>query len=152
MGLLDGLLKQAMGGGGNNAAGLGNLASMVASNPQIVTALAGLLSTSDTSVGGNAGLAGLMSAFQSKGLGDLVSGWVSTGQNPPVSAAQLSEVLGQDTLSQFASKAGISASDAGSILAGLLPAAIDQLTPDGNMPDAGSIEKSLASFISGLGR
>ena len=152
MGLLDGLLKQAIGGGGSDASGLGNLASMVASNPQIVAALAGLLSTRDTSVGGSAGLAGLVSAFQNKGLGDLMSGWVSSGPNPQVSAAQLSQVLGQDTLGQFASKAGVPVSDAGSILAGLLPAAIDQLTPDGNLPDTGSLEKSLAGLISNFGR
>lgn len=152
MGLLDGLMKQATGGGSTEAGGLGNLASMVASNPQIVAALAGLLSTRDASVGGNAGLGGLVSAFQSNGLGDLMSGWISSGPNPAVSASQLSQVLGQDTLGQFASKAGVPVSGAGSLLAGLLPAAVDQLTPDGTMPDTGSLEKSLASLISGLVR
>ena len=151
MGFLDGFLKQAMGGQGE-AGGLGGLVSMVAKNPQIVSALAGLLSTRDASVGGSGGLGGLVGAFQNKGLGDMISGWISTGPNPPVSAAQLSDVLGQDTLAQFANKAGVPVSEAGSILAGLLPAAIDHLTPDGKLPETNALESSLSSLLSGLGR
>jgi uncharacterized protein YidB (DUF937 family) len=151
MGLLDGLLKQAT-GGQSNASGLGGLMSVVASNPQIIAALAGLLSTRDASIGGSGGLGGLVNAFQSKGLGDMMSNWISTGPNPPVSAAQLTDVLGQDTLSQFASRAGVPASDAGSLLAGLLPAAIDQLTPDGKVPETSALESTLGSLLAGLGR
>ena len=151
MGLLDQLLNQA-GGGQSNAGGLGGLLSMVTSNPQIVSALTGLLSTQDTSVGGSGGLGGILSAFQQNGLGDLASSWVAKGPNPPVSADQLTQVLGQDTVGQFASKAGVPMSDAGSLLAGLLPAAIDHLTPDGQVPDTNSIENSLSSLLSGLRR
>jgi len=97
MGFLDGLLKQAMGGQGD-ASGLGGLVSVMSKNPQILTALTGLLSTRDASVGGSGGLSGLVGAFQKKGLGDMISGWISTGPNPPVSAAQVPDVLGQETL------------------------------------------------------
>jgi len=151
MGFLDGLLKQAMGGQGG-ASGLGGLVSTVSKNPQILAALSGLLSTRDTSIGGSGGLAGLVDAFQKKGLGDMISGWISTGPNPPVSATQVTDVLGQETLGQFASKAGVPVSDAGSLLAGLLPAAINHLTPDGNVPEANVLERSLTSLLSGLGR
>src|SRR5262245_23447286 len=151
MGFLDGLLKQAM-GGQSDEGGLGSLVSMVSRNPQIVTALAGLLSTRDASIGGSGGLGGRVGAFKQNGLGDMVSSWISTGPNPPVSAAQVTDVLGQDTLRQFATKAGVPVSDAGSLLAGLLPAAIDHLTPDGKVPDASTLESSLASLLSGLAR
>ena len=151
MGFLDGLLKQTMGGQGD-ASGLGGLVSMVSQNPQIVTALAGLLSTRDASIGGSGGLGGLVGAFQNNGLGDMVSSWISTGPNPPVSAAQLTDVLGQDTLRQFASKANVPVSDASSLLAGLLPVAIDHLTPDGKIPEPNTLESSLTSLLSGLGR
>jgi uncharacterized protein YidB (DUF937 family) len=97
--------------------------------------LRSLLSTRDASVGGNGGLAGLVGAFQGKGMGDLISSWIANGPNPPITASQLSDVLGADTLSQFAGKAGVPASQAGSLLAGLLPAAVDHLTPDGKIPD-----------------
>ena len=150
MGFLDGILKQAMGGQAN-AGGLAGLATMVSKNPQILTALAGLLSTRDVSVGGSGGLAGLIGAFQSKGLGDMVSSWISTGPNPPVSAAQVTDALGQETIGQFARKAGVPVSEAGSILAALLPAAIDHLTPDGKVPEANSLEGSLTALL-GLGQ
>jgi uncharacterized protein YidB (DUF937 family) len=148
VGFLDGIMKQAMG----DAGGLAGLATIVSKNPQILTALAGLLSTRDASVGGSGGLAGLIGAFQSKGLGDMVSSWISTGPNPPVSAAQVTDALGQDTIEQFARKAGVPASEAGSILAALLPAAIDHLTPDGKVPETNSLEGSLTALLSGLGR
>ena len=151
MEFLDGLLKQAM-GGQNNASGLSSVASMVANNPQILTALSSLLSTRDASIGGSGGLGGLVGAFQKKGLGDMISSWISTGPNPPVSAAQVTDVLGQETLEKFASKAGVPMSEAGSLLAGLLPAAIDHLTPDGKVPETSALESSLTALLSGLGR
>jgi len=149
MEFLDGLLKQAM-GGQNNASGLSSVASMVANNPQILTALSSLLSTRDASIGGSGGLGALVGAFQQKGLGDVVSSWISTGPNPPVSAAQVTDVLGEETLGQFARKAGVPVSDAGSLLAGLLPAAIDHLTPGGTVPATNTLENSLTSLLSGL--
>jgi len=151
MGLFDSIVNQATGGQGNTG-GLGGLLSMVASNPQIVSALAGLLSTRDTSVGGAGGLGGVISAFQQHGLGDVASNWVSNGPNPPVSADQVTQALGQDTISQFASKAGVPVSDAGSLLATLLPAAVDHLTPGGVVPDTHSLEHSLSSLVASLRR
>ena len=148
MGLLDGLLKQALGGGQGGS--LGGLVDLVAKNPQIIAAVAGLLSTRDTSVGGSGGLGGLISAFQGKGLGDMMSSWISTGPNPPVSAAQVTDVLGGDTMGQFARKAGIPMGEAGSILAGLLPTVIDKLTPEGKVPDTNSLENTLSSLLGKL--
>ena len=147
MGLLDGMLKQALGGGPGGGA-LGGLMDMVVKNPQIVTAVAGLLSTRDTSIGGSGGLAGIVSAFQNKGLGSIVSSWISAGPNPPITATQLTDVLGADTLGQFAQKAGVPAAEAGSLLAGLLPTVIDKLTPDGKLPDTDSLEGTLSSLLS----
>jgi uncharacterized protein YidB (DUF937 family) len=147
MGLLDQLLNQAT-GAQQNAGGLGGLLSMVTANPQIVSALAGLLSTQNTSIGGPAGLGGILSSFQQNGLGNLVSSWVSTGQNAPVSPEQVSQALGPDTVGQFANQAGVPVSDAGSLLAQLLPAAVDHLTPNGQVPDTDSLEQSLSAIVS----
>ena len=150
MGPFDGMLKQAL-GGGQGAGGLGGLMDMVMKNPQIVSAVAALLSSRDTSVGGSGGLGGLVSAFQKKGLGDMISSWISTGPNPPISAAQLTDVLGGDTMGQFARKAGVPVAEAGSLLAGLLPTAIDKLTPDGKLPDSDSLESTLSALLTKLG-
>jgi uncharacterized protein YidB (DUF937 family) len=150
MGLLDGFLNQLKDGQGDDN-GLGSLISMAAKNPQIVAAVAGLLSTRDTSVGGSGGLGGLVGAFQKHGMGDMVSSWISSGPNPPITAAQLSQVLGSDTMAQFARKSGVPVGEAGSLLAGLLPTVIDKLTPDGNMPDTNSLEGTLGSLLAGFG-
>jgi len=147
MGLLDGILKQAMGGQSSE----GDLAGLVG-NPQILAALTGLLSTRDSSIGGSGGLSGLVSAFQQKGLGDMVSSWISTGPNPAISAAQVTDVLGGDTINQFASKAGVPEAEAGRVLAGLLLKVIDQLSPEGKLPEISSLENTLSSLLAGLGR
>ena len=42
------------------------------------------------------GLSGLLQQFHDKGLGSLVSSWVSTGQNLPISADQIQHVLGSE--------------------------------------------------------
>ena len=126
MGMLEDLMKQA-----------GGVAEIVQKNPQAVAAILALLSTKNTSVGGSGGLGGLVSQFQQAGLGDMMSSWISTGPNPPISAQQVTQVLGSDVLSQFAKQAGVSHGDAGSLLASLLPSVVDHLTPDGQVPHAG---------------
>ena len=55
-----------------------------------------------SSIGGSGGLGGLISAFQQKGLGDMISSWISTGPTPAISATQVTDVLGAVTISQFA--------------------------------------------------
>ena len=80
----------------------------------------------------------------------MMSSWISKGPNPPVSAAQVSDVLGADTMAQFAAKAGVPATEAPSALAGVLPEVINELTPKGKVPKTSSLEKTLGSLLSGL--
>lgn len=131
---------------------LGSIAGMVAKNPQIVAAAVALLSTKDSSVGGSGGLGSLVSAFQGKGLQDVLSSWVSTGANQSISPSQLESILGKDTLGQFAKKAGIGSSDAGSVLASLLPELVNHVTPKGSMPETSSLESALGGILASLGR
>lgn len=97
--------------------------------------------------GQGGGLSGLVEAFQNKGFGDIVSSWVGTGQNMPVSAQQLQSVLGNEYVQQIAAKAGISPDSAGSALAGLLPLIVDKLTPNGQLPADGG---GLLDVVKGL--
>jgi uncharacterized protein YidB (DUF937 family) len=83
------------------------------------------------------GLTGLVSMFTQGGLGHLVSSWISTGQNLPISASQITQVLGSQQLNQLAAKAGLSPQAAGAGLAQLLPSLVDRLTPDGKLPEVG---------------
>jgi uncharacterized protein YidB (DUF937 family) len=154
MGFLDDLMKQAGAANTNQKQGGGGLDSiiaMAARNPQIVAAILSLLSRRDRSVGGSEGLGGLAQIFQQKGLGDLISSWITTGPNPPVSASQLTDALGEQTVKEFAAKAGVPESQAGDILAALLPSVIDRVTPEGNLPDNDTLESKLGDLLSGFG-
>ena len=86
------------------------------------------------------GLSGLVQQFHDKGLGGLVSSWVGTGQNLPVSADQLQHVLGSEQVKEIAAKAGISPDMVTSHLSQLLPMLIDKMTPNGQMPQGGLVD------------
>jgi uncharacterized protein YidB (DUF937 family) len=141
MSLLDDVMK--------NVGGLEGLASFAAKNPQIIAAAATLLSSKDTSVGGNGGLGGLISAFDQNGLGEVMGSWLGSGQNQAIGADQIAKVVGNDALSQFASKAGIGLAEAGPALAAVLPLLIDKLSPQGRAPEPSSLESTLGSLLSG---
>ena len=85
----------------------------------------------------NGGLAGLASLFQQNGLGQMIASWISTGPNPPISAAQITQVLGSEKISELAAKAGLSPQAAGASLAQLLPTLVDRMTPNGQIPQGG---------------
>ena len=112
---------------------MGSLISMVANNPQLMQAVIAMLSN-DSSQGG---LGGLIAKFQRAGLGNVVSSWVGSGQNQPVSGEQLTDVLGADTMAELAEKLGTSQGDAAGQLSDILPDLIDRLTPQGQAPAGG---------------
>ena len=99
------------------------------------------------------GLSGLLQQFHDKGLGGLVTSWVSTGQNLPISADQIQHVLGSEQVKELAAKAGISPEVASSHLAEFLPMLIDKLTPNGQVPQASSsLLESGLSMLKGLAK
>ena len=142
MGLLDSVLGSVMGGqqqagagpaGGAAMGGLGGLIGMVASNPQMLQVITGMLSND----GAQGGLGGLMAKFQQAGLGDAAKSWVGSGENHAVTGDQMTSALGEGTIADLAAKMGMSNSDAAGSLAGMLPGLIDKLTPNGAAPEGG---------------
>lgn len=85
------------------------------------------------------GLAGLVQSLQQGGLAEVVNSWVSTGQNMPVSGQQLASALGGDQLQNIAAQLGVSPEQASGSLADLLPQVVDQLTPNGQLPEGGDL-------------
>ena len=81
------------------------------------------------------GISGLVSAFQKNGLGEVVASWISNNTNLPISAAQIQSVLGQGTLQDLAAKTGLSTNEVASNLSEHLPGLVDQLTPNGQLPN-----------------
>ena len=69
------------------------------------------------------------------GLGQQAQSWVSTGQNLPISAEQITQVLGSGQLRDIAKQLGIDHTDAAGGLADLLPQVVNHLTPNGAVQD-----------------
>lgn len=93
---------------------------------------------------GAGGLGGLVQKFKDQGLHDVVSSWVSTGQNLPVSPDQLQKVFGSQQMQDMAAKLGLSPDALGGQLSQLLPKVVDHLTPNGTIPEHGAVESGLA--------
>ena len=85
------------------------------------------------------GLEGLIRSFQQGGLGDIVNSWVAKGQNLPVSGEQIESVLGGSVLQDLAAQLGVSPQQASGSLADVLPQLIDQMTPNGELPQGGDL-------------
>ena len=132
MGLLDEMGGKALSSmlGGNSSPLLSGLLQMISNQP--------------------GGLSGFLQGFQEKGLGSLVSSWTGTGQNMPISAEQISHVLGGDQVKQLAASAGMTPDAAGASLSQLLPMLVDHLTPNGQMPQQSNLVEMGMKLLSSL--
>ena len=96
------------------------------------------------------GISGLVEKFQQNGLGNIVSSWIGTGANLPVSADQIQQVLGNEQIQAFAQKAGIVPETASAQLAEVLPDMVDKLTPNGEVPQGGDLMSIGTKLLQGL--
>ena len=94
------------------------------------------------------GIGAVVSKLKEGGLGDTVSSWVGTGSNSEADGKRLSSSLGQDRVKQVAKDAGVSEDEAEQGIASSLPAIIDQLTPDGRVPQDGTALTGLRASLS----
>uniref|UniRef100_A0AAU2JMT0 YidB family protein n=1 Tax=Streptomyces sp. NBC_00049 TaxID=2903617 RepID=A0AAU2JMT0_9ACTN len=133
---LGSLLGGLLGGGGQGGGGQGG--------GNILGALLGALTGGQggAQAAGGAGsnpLGGLLDMLTKSGLVDQAQSWVGTGENQPVSGAQIKEALPAGTLQQVAEQAGVSPEKAADEIAQVLPQAVDRLSPSGTLP-SGSLE------------
>jgi uncharacterized protein YidB (DUF937 family) len=89
------------------------------------------------------GVQGLVETFNEKGLGEVMSSWIGKGENLPISAEQIQQVLGSAQIQQIAEKLGVSTDDASSGLAEMLPQIVDKLTPEGSLPTQDLLHQGL---------
>lgn len=137
MSMFGNILGTVLGNMGQQGGGLGALASV-----------AGSLLAND---GEHGGLGGLVGKFQQAGMGDVIGSWVGSGQNMPISAEQLQNVLGSDAVASIAQKMGLNSGDALGQLSQMLPGLVDKLTPNGSAPAAGLGNLGdLAGMLGGL--
>jgi len=134
MGLLDEVLSMA---GSSSTQG----------SQQRATTLGAIISYIDSPQVG--GLAGLQNMFQQGGLGHIISSWISTGQNLPISANQLQNVLHSGALQQVAQQAGLDPAQLTNLMSTLLPHLVDKLSPNGQLPDASALQQMLKGLAAG---
>jgi uncharacterized protein YidB (DUF937 family) len=137
MGLLDSIVGQVTGALGDAAPGAGQV------HPGLMDVVSTLLTNSQSG-----GMQGLISQFEQQGLGHIVQSWVGTGENLAISPDQVQAVLGEPHIQAVAQKLGLSTADVTNQLAGLLPHAVNSVTPDGAVPQGDLLSQALSAFTS----
>ena len=94
-------------------------------------------------LGGENGLdlSSIISGISENGLGEVVSSWIGSGENLPISVDAITDLLGSEKVSEFASQLGLTEESAKGALADVLPNLIDKATSGedsiiGNMLDS----------------
>ena len=91
----------------------------------------------------NGGLGGLLKQFQENGQGDVAHSWIGTGPNKTISEGDLASALGGDTLNTLSQQTGMGRDDLLEGLRQYLPRLVDQLTPDGRVPNEDEAQRLL---------
>ena len=81
----------------------------------------------------NGGLEGVLAKFNDAGFAEQAASWISKGNNLPISAEQVTEVLGSDSIAGIAEKLNLSPDSISEKIAEYLPQAIDKMTPNGEV-------------------
>jgi len=108
----------------------------------ITDALGGLLGNSE----GGLDLGSLVGGLGENGLGEIVGSWLGGGENSPISMDQITDLLGADKISEFASSLGLSEDSAKGALADALPQVVDQATSG-----EGSMIEDMLAQVGGTG-
>lgn len=87
--------------------------------------------------GQTGGLRGLVERFEETGLGNVIQSWIGTGENVPITAEQLHEVLREGQIQQIAEETGMDEQRVEHELTDMLPKLVDTLTPAGHIPAGG---------------
>lgn len=90
----------------------------------IANALNGLIGNGE----GGLNLGALVGGLSQNGLGEIVGSWLGNGENKSISMDQITDLLGSDKISEFASQLGVSEESAKGALADSLPQVVDQAT------------------------
>ncbi|CAA6806558.1 MAG: Unknown protein [uncultured Sulfurovum sp.] len=93
---------------------------------------------------GGIDLSNIMSGLSENGLGSVVGSWLGNGENEAISMDSITDLLGGDKVSEFASSLGLSEESATGALADMLPNIIDKATSG-----EGSIIDSMLDQVGG---
>jgi uncharacterized protein YidB (DUF937 family) len=107
--------------------GLSKDEAATASSPDFLSGFAEMLQ--------KLGLSSLVEKFKEHGLSDVIHSWIGKGENLPISAEKLHQILGPDTIEALAQKVGLPPGKATELLAKILPGLVDKMTPNGVIED-----------------
>ncbi|PLZ03644.1 hypothetical protein CY652_04460 [Burkholderia sp. WAC0059] len=97
------------------------------------------------------GLNGLVEKFQQGGAGDVIQSWIGNGENQPIGADQLQNLLGSDAVSGIAQKIGLQPDQVSGLLSQVLPHVVNAATPDGQAPADGTLgSENVLGSLGGL--
>lgn len=89
------------------------------------------------------GLSDLLNHLQQNGLGEEANSWVRSGPNKSVSPNDLANALGADRVNMLTAQTGLSRDELLRGLSEQLPDAVNQLTPDGQIPSEHEVNRML---------
>jgi uncharacterized protein YidB (DUF937 family) len=136
---LDDILGKLTGGAGTDDTGApGGLGGMLTA---LVPMVGGMLA------GG--GLGDVLARLDANGLSAQTASWIGRGANEPIGAADVEQALGHDRVAELADRLGISDEDAAGAVAQALPAIVDDLTPEGQLPSEDEIDEALRRILGG---
>jgi uncharacterized protein YidB (DUF937 family) len=93
------------------------------------------------------GLGGLVQKFEDAGLGGVISSWTGAGENQAVAPDTLHGILGSDLVQQMSAKTGLPIDQLLPQIAQHLPGLVDGMTPNGQVPSAGSLLDAGLAFL-----
>jgi uncharacterized protein YidB (DUF937 family) len=77
---------------------------------------------------GSLDLSKIFSNLSESGLGEIVGSWLGDGENKPISVDSITDLLGGDKISEFASSLGLSEESAKNALSEAIPNLVDKAT------------------------
>lgn len=88
--------------------------------------------------GGSGGLdiTSLVSGMQGNNMGDMLQSWLGDGENQQISGDQVSNLLGSDKISAFASQLGLTEQEAIGGLQDVMPNLVDKASSGGSLLDS----------------
>lgn len=164
---LDDLIKGASGGqgglgdligglaAGGGAGGLGDLLGGLAGGGGkpgaggLPGGMGGLLGSLLPVIGGmlaGGGLQKVISGFQANGLSAQTDSWVGTGENEPISGADVRQAVGDAELTKIAAQLGVSEDEAADAVAQVLPTVIDTVSPEGHLAPDSELDAAFESL------
>ena len=100
----------------------------------LVSALSGL--AGGNAQGGGLDIGSILGNMQSGGMADMAASWLGDGDNTAISGDQVASIFGQDKISDFASKLGLTEEEAVGGLQDALPSMVDKASSGGSILDS----------------